>query len=226
MKKTCVQCGKDFEITAGEVSFYQEKGYELPKRCKECRDKNKANRRNNVRDTEKADNNNASNQEKLKKPETDQKNITNGQSQSPVEIKLSGGIGKYIAAVVVMLILCFGYTIWGGADTEKDGTDISSNVADTRQDNTSSTYSFRNEKYLSEHFEKHGKEFDYETKEEYEAGANRVIQSKDVLHKIEAEDGDDVYYVEDSNEFVIVSTDGYIRTYFKPSDGIDYYNRQ
>ena len=28
------------------------------------------------------------------------------------------------------------------------------------------------------------------------------------------------------DEFVIVSTDGYIRTYFKPEDGIAYYNRQ
>ena len=44
--------------------------------------------------------------------------------------------------------------------------------------------------------------------------------------KIQAEDGDDVYYVESTNEFVIVSTDGYIRTYFNPDAGITYYNRQ
>ena len=31
---------------------------------------------------------------------------------------------------------------------------------------------------------------------------------------------------EETNEFVVVSTDGYIRTYFNPSDGIDYFNRQ
>ena len=37
---------------------------------------------------------------------------------------------------------------------------------------------------------------------------------------------DNVYYLESTNEFVIVSTDGYIRTYFKPNDGIDYFNRQ
>ena len=46
------------------------------------------------------------------------------------------------------------------------------------------------------------------------------------LHKLEAEDGDDVYYLENTNEFVIVSTDGYIRTYFKPSRGMEYYNKQ
>lgn len=87
-------------------------------------------------------------------------------------------------------------------------------------------YEFRRASYLEQHFEKHGAEFDYATKEEYLAGANRVIQSPDALHKIEAEDGDDIYYLEETNEFVVVSTDGYIRTYFRPSAGIDYYNRQ
>ena len=87
-------------------------------------------------------------------------------------------------------------------------------------------YEFRRESYLEQHFDKHGNEFDYATKEEYLEGANRVIQSPDVLHKIEAEDGDDIYYLEETNEFVVVSTDGYIRTYFRPSAGINYYNRQ
>ncbi len=62
--------------------------------------------------------------------------------------------------------------------------------------------------------------------EEYVAGANKVIHSPDALHKIEKEDGDDIYYLEASNEFVVVSTDGYIRTYFKPSAGKAYFDRQ
>ena len=41
-----------------------------------------------------------------------------------------------------------------------------------------------------------------------------------------AEDNDEIYYDEDKNEIVFVSSDGYIRTYFKPSEGINYYNRQ
>lgn len=87
-------------------------------------------------------------------------------------------------------------------------------------------YQFRKHSYLQQHFEKHGGEFTYASEEEYLAGANRVIQDPNALHKIESEDGDDVYYLEESNEFVILSKDGYIRTYFKPSDGIRYYNRQ
>lgn len=53
-----------------------------------------------------------------------------------------------------------------------------------------------------------------------------VVLNSEALHKTEAEDGDDVYYIESTNEFVVVSADGYIRTYFKPDSGIRYYNRQ
>lgn len=87
-------------------------------------------------------------------------------------------------------------------------------------------YSFRNERLLDQHYEKHGIEMGFATIEEYVAAANAVINHPDVLHKQEAEDNDDVYFLESTNEFVVVSTDGYIRTYFIASGGIEYYNRQ
>lgn len=90
-------------------------------------------------------------------------------------------------------------------------------------------YHFRNKKLLNQHFEKHGSEFadfGYADAEAYEKGASDVINNPDALFKTEAEDGDGVYYIEESNEFVILSTDGYIRTYFRPSGRIDYFNRQ
>ena len=65
----------------------------------------------------------------------------------------------------------------------------------------------------------------FSSAEEYEKAANVVLDNPDILHKTEAEDGDDVYYLEATNELVIVSTDGYLRTYFNPSAGIDYFNR-
>lgn len=130
-----------------------------------------------------------------------------------------------IAAIIILVIAVFsGKQLW----TEDNGNKSNNNGNSKyyEEDKSNSSYQFRNDKYLSQHFEKHGSEFGYDTKEEYLAGANRVISSKDSLHKTEAEDGDDVYYLEASNEFVIVSVDGYIRTYFKPSGGINYYNRQ
>lgn len=87
-------------------------------------------------------------------------------------------------------------------------------------------YTFRNKQLLNEHYEKHGIYMKYKSAEKYLKGANRVIADEDTLHAVEAEDGDDVYYLERTNEFVVVSKDGYIRTYFCPEDGIDYFHRQ
>jgi hypothetical protein len=36
------QCGKPFKITDGEQQFFQEKGFALPKRCKDCRKQRRA----------------------------------------------------------------------------------------------------------------------------------------------------------------------------------------
>lgn len=88
------------------------------------------------------------------------------------------------------------------------------------------TYSFRNEKLLNDHYEKHGIEMGFDSAKSYEAAANEIIHNSDSLHRIEEEDGDDVYYLEENNGFVIVSVDGYIRTFFYPEDGLDYFNRQ
>ena len=45
-------------------------------------------------------------------------------------------------------------------------------------------------------------------------------------YELEKEDGDDVYYLEETNEFVVVSTDGFIRTYFCPDSGKKYFDKQ
>ena len=87
-------------------------------------------------------------------------------------------------------------------------------------------YYFRSQSTLDSHYEKHGIEMGFSSAEEYEAAASDVANSPDALHKTEKEDGDDVYYIEATNEFVVVSTDGYIRTYFLPSGGKAYFDRQ
>lgn len=87
-------------------------------------------------------------------------------------------------------------------------------------------YRFRNDRNLQSHYEKHGIEMGFASAEEYEAAASAVINNPAALTKTEKEDGDYVYYLEETNEFVILSTDGYIRTYFLPSAGKAYYDRQ
>ncbi|MBQ9199223.1 MAG: hypothetical protein IJ141_03520 [Lachnospiraceae bacterium] len=105
-------------------------------------------------------------------------------------------------------------------------TELTQAAKEETEANDSRPLTFRNSNRREEHYEKHGIEMGFSSPEEYEAAARKVVLNKNALHKIEAEDGDDVYYLAATNEFVVVSPDGYIRTYFNPSDGIDYYNRQ
>lgn len=109
----------------------------------------------------------------------------------------------------------------------------SSSQADSQQSTQSSTsdvqkseLKFRSVKLLNQHYEKHGIDMGFSSAQEYEQAAAAVPYHPDVLHKIEKEDGDDVYYIEATNEFVVVSGDGYLRTYFLPSAGKSYYDRQ
>ena len=106
------------------------------------------------------------------------------------------------------------------------GPEEQTEVADADPDEEQVQYHFRNEKLLKQHYEKHGIEMGFDSPEEYEAAASAVIYNPDVLTKTEKEDGDYVFYVEETNEFVVVSTDGFIRTYFLPSGGKSYFDRQ
>ncbi len=37
MEIICKECGRAFTITNKEINFFQEKGYSMPKKCKDCR---------------------------------------------------------------------------------------------------------------------------------------------------------------------------------------------
>ena len=101
-------------------------------------------------------------------------------------------------------------------------------VATEAEDNSSEYfYSFRTKELYDSHYEKHKNEFGKITKKEYLEMANSLInrQSDSVENKYD-EDGDYMYYDVSTNEFLVLSKDGYIRTFFKPSAGIEYWNRQ
>ena len=128
-------------------------------------------------------------------------------------------IKKLLTAAGIFLLVISG--VW------QNYTDGDSKNPDISYTGTAANdISFRNSELLNEHFQKHGVDMGFSSASAYETAAKKVVENSHSLHKIEAEDGDDVYYLESTNEFVIVSTDGYIRTYFKPDDGIAYYNRQ
>lgn len=156
------------------------------------------------------------------------------------KLSLNECIKKFNSVIAVFLTIAMliagltGLTGCGTAsDTDKQQTFTQDTVQSAesidntdKASDTNKTYTFRNQKLLNSHYEKHGKDMGFSSAKEYEKAASAVVTNPDALHKTEAEDGDDVYYVESTNEFVIVSTDGYIRTYFNPDAGIAYYNRQ
>ena len=94
-------------------------------------------------------------------------------------------------------------------------------------------YKFRTQKLFDDHFEKHGSEFGNITQEKYLELANELIHSTSdkVLHKrTQRDDGDKSYdskfFDTETGYFLVLSEDGYIRTFFIPSAGINYWNRQ
>lgn len=282
MKRTCVQCGKEFELTDSEVDFYKRKNLHMPKRCQACRDKNKQ----------------QSGAPQIRQPSSAGSSLSaKSPSVSPQKRPAGGGSGKGMMAAVagIMLLLavffCLKQTgilsdgkgspstvtaLQTAAPSPEAATPASEPAADLQESppteasvtnppqeeqtpspeasvtnppqeeqtplpeasvtnppqeeqtpsSETTVYTFRSEKLLLDHYKKHGIEMGFDSAEAYAEAANQVIHNPDVLHKLEAEDGDDVYYLEATNEFVVVSTDGYIRTYFNPDDGIDYYNRQ
>lgn len=204
MVKKCIQCGKEFEISTGEQSFYEGKGLEIPKRCRSCRKSNRI-------------------------------------KENPAVVKRGSIIGRrrgtgtgamrgntftgLVAILIIAVVVIFGGVMRGNStrDSHTNPNVVSGGNTSAQQE---STLVFRNFDLLNEHYQKHGKEMGYSSAEEYLQAANDVINHPDVLHKTEKEDGDDVYYLEATKGFVVVSTDGYIRTYFQPEDGILYFNRQ
>ena len=163
----------------------------------------------------------------------------------------SNKIRLILAAIVIVVLVVL---VWTGKldlnqllglATEQPGTSAAetknagASAAETKAASASSTekpgtestaayvqYYFRNKTLLNQHYDKHGKDMGFANAKDYEKAASDVINNPNALHKTEKEDGDFVYYIRETNEFVVLSTDGYIRTYFLPDSGYSYYQRQ
>ena len=203
IKRKCKQCGKEFVLSDSEVKFFNDKNLELPKRCSACRKENK-NKEYNIDSS---------------KRETINNNYKDNSYNNYKNNGKKKTLKNIIAAGLILVVLLLGKLF----NIDINWQEIRTNFG-TQENNVS--LEFRNETLWEDHFEKHGSEFGYKSKEEYLKGANEVINSSTSKYKTEAEDGNEIYYDEEKNEIVFVSTDGYIRTYFKPKDGINYYNRQ
>lgn len=293
MKQNCKQCGKTFEISESEIAFFKSKNLNIPKRCKECREKNKKDNSTKEIDAKKVYSiveKTISNDNKTKRlvfigiavaiiavvicavfmfisgKNSDSNNeeiIGIEESNSDFVLDSNETVEPYVEPDLVQeseLIVAESDAIEAVLESSEEPTpEIEPEPSEksilevTPEPSEKSipevtpepsveptpkvepepsvepevaTYTFRNAKLLNQHYEKHGIEMGFASAADYEKAAAAVINNPNALHKIEAEDGDYVFYVEATNEFVIVSTDGYIRTYFNPSGGKSYYERQ
>ena len=86
---------------------------------------------------------------------------------------------------------------------------------------------FKSQDLLDSHYDKHKGEFGSITKDEYLMKANELINSEgdNILTKVR-NNGDILYYNSSTNEFAVKTKDGFLRTFFKPSEGLEYFKRQ
>lgn len=141
-----------------------------------------------------------------------------GGGRSPLVTRLVAGVAALAVAFACSVL---GIQVTSSGSTPSNDTQA---TASQTVSATSSSLTFRNEGRLEEHFEKHGAEMGFTSAEAYLAAANKVVANPAALHKTEAADGDDAYFLEDTGEFVVVSQKGYIRTYFLADK--DYFERQ
>ncbi|MBR1849655.1 MAG: hypothetical protein IJ791_10550 [Lachnospiraceae bacterium] len=144
---------------------------------------------------------------------------------------------KIMTAAIVALVVYF-YFMGHDAIFNKpnDQSQLDNSVSDaiaeyvypTEEANTD--LQFRTEQKLEEHYQKHvldQEEFGDISVEDYLYFAQElmtVVEGEDTLMK--EIDGETLYYDPETNEFGVLSADGYIRTFFKPSDGQAYFERQ
>ncbi len=211
MTKKCVQCGKNFTLSDSEIDFYNSKNLSLPKRCKQCRKKNKA----------------------LKNSHTNKKTPVEYKSyyiSKPISIETFLTI---VISFILMLGVCFidlvpllkvvlftafsAFFIWSFFSTFRN------KILIQEFDTSPYKYTFYDTNSMVSHYVKHKAQTECNSMEEYLFKANFVIIDKGNLQK-RSRDDDLIFYNRKTNEFAVVAKAGYIRTYFTASE--KYYLKQ
>ncbi|HEY0868633.1 MAG TPA: hypothetical protein VGE01_14710 [Fimbriimonas sp.] len=115
-----------------------------------------------------------------------------------------------------LTVLCLGLlSVWFGSSLQAAGFPP---VAELN---------FRNEELLDSHWKKHRNEFrPVVTKEQYLAYARAFFTNNSKGKELKYRGRDVLHYRESTNEFGVLSGEPVIRTYFRPSSGRRYWDRQ
>ena len=85
-----------------------------------------------------------------------------------------------------------------------------------------------NKSTLYDHFYRHGSQVNADTKESYEAHAVSFANTIDRKNNVSFIDskGSTHKYNKISGEYAVITKEGIVVTYFKPTEGYDYYKKQ
>lgn len=147
---------------------------------------------------------------------------------------------RWIRVVFVLLLVTLGWLLgprWldvegPSAPSEARGAvqqgEASERTGAPQRETVANSTGFRSRAALDEHFEKHGREFGSITKDEYLRLAQALRDAKkggSVLELVR-DDGVISRFDTRSGAFGAYNRDGTIRTFFKPNDGVRYFERQ
>ncbi len=205
--KKCVQCDNEFTLSDGEVDFYIGKGLNLPKRCKQCRNKNKA-----------------KNTPAYNSGSFDNKCSNNYKSYYISKINYKFCLYVVIAALIIALsavrsisdtfLLCAALIPVIAVTVLILIVHCTSNKIYIEEFDTSIyKYTFYDTASMVKHYVKHGNEVDCESMEQYLFKANYMLSRTDNLSRIQ-KDGDTAYFNKNTREFAVIAKAGYVRTYF------------
>ena len=136
---------------------------------------------------------------------------------------------RFLALLLALLMIlgCFA----GCGSSEVQGTDEAE--SDALSWDITEYSQFRTEEHWEDHYQKHVidqeefvEDFGDISKEQYLMLAQWLMDFADDEVQIKEDDGDLLYYDAENNFFGVMSDDGYIRTFFRPSAGQEYFDRQ
>ena len=211
MTKKCIQCGEKFTLSDSEIKFFESKNLSLPKRCKNCREKN--------RDSGKTHNKTQAHKH-----------------YNSYYVKKSNPLGLATAILSVIVALA---TLLVGAEKEFVIIALTVSVVFILNyivfsfknkvfvqefDTSHYKYTFYDTKSMVKHYVKHGKQTACDSMEDYLYKANMVVLDKASLSKRQKTDNDLIFFNKRTNEFVVIAKAGYMRTYFIASE--KYFKKQ
>ena len=207
--KKCVQCGNEFTLSDGEVDFYIGKGLNLPKRCKQCRNKNKA-KNTPAYNSGSFDNKCSNNYKSYYISKINYKFCLYVVIAALALVYYASGSlfssDKYIAIAVLISVIAVAVLILIVYCT-------SNKIYIEEFDTSIYKYTFYDTASMVKHYVKHGDEVDCESMEQYLFKANYMLSRTDNLSKIQ-KDGDTAYFNKNTREFAVIAKAGYVRTYF------------